>query len=151
MGPLFESPPRPLLKSGLQPLAKYGIHLETIRRRPEQMYTSSDTKLEWPEGGYSLSQIRMKTRGALLNSCLGPLARYGIHQETMGGRWEQVYLPSNSRLDLPGILINGGGAKCGHYSSHSLGHYLCQAWTLDQIWHWCKLLSNVAEYCYQIC
>ena len=54
-------------------------------------------------------------RGALLKSCSGPLARYGTHQETMGGRLEQVYLPSDSRLDLPGeghysswILINGG-------------------------------------------
>ena len=40
--------------------------------------------------------------GALLKSCLGPLARYGTHQETMSGRLEQVYLPSDSRLDLPG-------------------------------------------------
>ena len=39
-GPLFESPPRPLLKSGLQPLSRYGTHQETISRRPEQMYTS---------------------------------------------------------------------------------------------------------------
>ena len=39
----------------------------------------------------------------------------------------------------------------GHYSSRSLGHYLHQAWALGQIWHWSKSLSNVAEYCYQIC
>ena len=37
MGPLFESPPRLFLKSGLQPLARYGTHQETISRRPEQM------------------------------------------------------------------------------------------------------------------
>ena len=47
MGPLFESHLRPLLKSGLQPLDRYGTHQETIRRRPEQMYTPSDTRLEW--------------------------------------------------------------------------------------------------------
>ena len=29
-GPLFESPPRPLLKSDLQPLGRYGTHQETI-------------------------------------------------------------------------------------------------------------------------
>ena len=46
-GPLFESHPRPLLKSGLQPLGRYGTHQETISRRPEQMYTPSDTGLEW--------------------------------------------------------------------------------------------------------
>ena len=45
----------------------------------------------------------------------------------------------------------GGGSKCGHYSSHSLGHYLRQAWALGQIWHWSKSLSNVAGYCYKIC
>ena len=39
MGPLFESPPRPLLKSGLQPLGRYGTHQETIGMRHEQIYT----------------------------------------------------------------------------------------------------------------
>ena len=29
-GPLFESPPRPLLKSDLQPLGRYGTHQESI-------------------------------------------------------------------------------------------------------------------------
>ena len=42
----------------------------------------------------------MSAHGALLKSCLGPLARYDTHQEIMGGRLEQVYLPSDSRLDL---------------------------------------------------
>ena len=76
--------------------------------------------------------------GALLKSCLGLLARYGTHQETMSGRLEQVYLPSYSRLDLLGerplfqLDFNKWweGAKCGHYSSHSLDHYLRQAWAL---------------------
>ena len=44
--PLFESPPRPLLKSGPQPLGRYGTHQETISRKPEQMYTLPDTRLE---------------------------------------------------------------------------------------------------------
>ena len=101
----------------------------------------------------------MNAQGALLESSLGPLARYSTHQETMSGRLEQVYLPSDSRLDLPGegplfkLDFNKWweGAKYGHYSSRSLGHYLHQAWALGQIWHWSKSLSNVAEYCYQIC
>ena len=46
MQPMFESFPGPLLKSGLGSLARYGNHQETINRRPEQMYTSSDTRLE---------------------------------------------------------------------------------------------------------
>ena len=40
-GPLFESPTKPLLKSGLQPLGRYGTHQETVSRRPEQMYEYS--------------------------------------------------------------------------------------------------------------
>ena len=34
-GPLFESPTRQLLKSGLQPLGRYGTHQETVSKRPE--------------------------------------------------------------------------------------------------------------------
>ena len=77
MGLLFKSAPRLLLKSGLRPLARYGTCQATISRRPEQMYTSSDTRLKWPGEG--------------------PL--FGSH--------------SHKR----------GRAKCGHCSSHLLGHY----------------------------
>ena len=45
-GPLFESPLRSLLKSGLQPLGRYGTHQETVSMKPEQMYTLPDTRLE---------------------------------------------------------------------------------------------------------
>ena len=131
-------------------LAKYGTHQETISRRPEQLYTPSDTRLEWPEEGLLFELDSNKCSGGITEVMLGPLAIYGSHQETMGGRLEQVYLPSDSRLDLPeeGPLFElecdkwweGGGAKCGHYSSHSLDHYLRQAWALGQIWHWCKSL-----------
>ena len=66
----------------------------------------------------------MNAQGALLKSCLGPLAKHGTHHETMSGRLEQVYLPSDSKLDLPGERDFNkwweGKAKCGHYSSHSL-------------------------------
>ena len=49
MQPLFESFLGPLLKSGVGPLARYGNHQEIISIRLKQMYTSSDTRLEWPE------------------------------------------------------------------------------------------------------
>ena len=55
MQPLFESFPGSLLKSGMRPLARYGNHQEVINRRLEQMYTSSDTKLEWP-----IIRVRLK-------------------------------------------------------------------------------------------
>ena len=48
---LFKSFPGPLLKSGMGPLARYNNHQEIINRRPEQMYTSFDTRLEWPRHG----------------------------------------------------------------------------------------------------
>ena len=85
-------------------MAKYGTHQETISRRPEQ-YIPSDTRLEWPEKGLLLESDSNEWSGgggALLKSCFGPLIRYGTHQETMSGRLEQVYLPSDSRLDLSG-------------------------------------------------
>ena len=43
---LFKSFPGPLLKSGVGPLSRYGNHQEIISRRLEQVYTSSDTRLE---------------------------------------------------------------------------------------------------------
>ena len=93
-GPLFESPPRSLLKSSLQPLGRHGTHQEIISRKPEQMYTLSDTILECLGEGLlfkldSNKRWRAKMQpifesfpGPLLKSGVGPLARYGNHQET---------------------------------------------------------------------
>ena len=61
-GPLFESPPRPLMKSGLQPLGRDFTHQETISRRPEQMYTPSDTRLEWLKEGKLDSNKRWRAK-----------------------------------------------------------------------------------------
>ena len=47
---MFEFP-GPLLKSGVGPSARYGDHQEVISGSLEQMYTSSDTRLEWPRDG----------------------------------------------------------------------------------------------------
>ena len=75
-GALFESPPRPLLKSGLQPLGRCGTHQETIIRRPEQVYLPSDPIFEWPGKGplFEFNLIRV-TPGPLFMSGLWPLAR----------------------------------------------------------------------------
>ena len=66
------------------------------------MYTSSDTRLEWPGEGLlfkldSNKRWRAKMQsifesfpGPLLNSGVGPLARYGNHQETISRRPEQT-------------------------------------------------------------
>ena len=61
----------------------------------------------------------MNAQRGIIEVMLGALARYGTNQETMNGRLEQVYLPSDSRLDLPGkeplfeldFNINGGRGK----------------------------------------
>ena len=75
MGPLFESPPGPLLKSGMGPLARYSNHQEIINRRPEQMYTSFDTRLEWPREGplfeLDLNKRRGPKRGHYSSQLLG--------------------------------------------------------------------------------
>ena len=47
MQPLLESFPGPLLKSGVGQSARCGNHQEIVSRRLEQMYASSETKLEW--------------------------------------------------------------------------------------------------------
>ena len=110
---LFESPPRPLLKLSLRPLDRYGTHQETISRRPEQMYTPSDTGLEWLGEGPLFKSVSNRRRGSklrvlfkpfpgpLLKIDLGPLFRYGTHQ-TINWRSEQVYLPSDPKLEWPG-------------------------------------------------
>ena len=113
MQPIFESFPGPLLKSGVGPLARYGNNQETISRRPEQMYTSSDTRLEWLGDGPLFESDSNKRQGAkmgplfespprpLVKSGLQSLFRYGTYQ-TISGRLEQVYLPSDPRLEWPG-------------------------------------------------
>ena len=62
MQQLFESFPGPLLKSGMGPLARYDNHQEIISRRLEQMYTSSDTRLECLGRGHYLSGTQINAR-----------------------------------------------------------------------------------------
>ena len=124
-GPIFESFPGPRLKSGVGPSARYGNHQETISRRPEQMYISSDTRLEWLGEGPLFESDSNKRQGAqmgplfespprpLLKSGLQPLFRYGTHQ-TISGRLEQVYLPFDPTLEWPeeGPLFELNLNKC---------------------------------------
>ena len=193
------------MKSGMGPLARYSNHQEIVNRRPEQMYTSFDTRLEWPREG-SLFELELNKRwdpkwghyssqllghyesqaywpvdrcgtcqetisrrlehmstpwlregplyksvsnkckgvqtvasiqvisGPLLNSGLRRLFRYGTHQ-AINGKLELVHLPSYLILEWPeeGPLFQlelkkMQGPICDHYSSHPLGHYLCQVW-----------------------
>ena len=69
MQPIFESFPGPLLKPGVGPLARYGNHQEIISRRFEQMYTSSDTRLELPGEGPLFESDSNKRQGGKM----GPL------------------------------------------------------------------------------
>ena len=77
------------------------------------MYTPSDTGLEWLEEGPLYKSVSNKHQGVqtaatiqvisgpLLKSGLGLLFRYGTHQ-TINGRLEQVYLPTDPILKWPG-------------------------------------------------
>ena len=49
-------------------LGQYGNHQETINRRPEQMYTSSNTKLECSGRGHYSSRAQINAGGQM-----GPL------------------------------------------------------------------------------
>ena len=111
-GPLFKSPPRPLLNSGLWPLDKYGTCQETISRRSEQRilhlaqgwndlgrgHSSSRSRIN---AGFRLWLLFKSFVEPLLKSGLGSLSRYGTYQ-TINGRLEQVYLPSDPRLEWAG-------------------------------------------------
>ena len=66
MGPLFESPPGLLLTSDMRPLDRHGTHQKTISRRPEQMYSPSDTGLGMAWGGSLFTSVSNKRRGAKL-------------------------------------------------------------------------------------
>ena len=63
------------------------------------MYTSSDTRLEWPGERLLFESDSNKRRGPkigpLFESPPGPL----FHQETISRRPEQMYTPSNKRLE----------------------------------------------------
>ena len=112
MQPLFKLSPGPLLKSGLGPLARCCTHKGSISRPREHVYLSPDQDWDDLQRCHYLSQTRVNTRGQnvatiqvshgqLLKSGLGHLARYGTHQETMSGRPEEKYLPSDQRLEWP--------------------------------------------------
>ena len=113
-GPQFESPSRPLLKSGLQLLDRYGAHQEAVSRRSVQMYTPSDTRLEWLGEGLlfkldsnkcwraKMQPIFESFPDPLLKSGVGPLAGYGNHQEIISRRLEQMYTSSDTRFEWPG-------------------------------------------------
>ena len=66
MGPLYESPPGLLLTSDMRPLDRHGTHQKTISRRPEQMYSPSDTGLGMAWGGSLFTSVSNKRRGAKL-------------------------------------------------------------------------------------
>ena len=78
MGPLFESPLRPLLKLSLQPMPGYGTCQETISRRHEQM----QLKIEMAWGGAIILVRLQQTPGAkmgpLFESPLRPLMKSGL-------------------------------------------------------------------------
>ena len=100
---LFKSFSRPLLKSSMGPLARYSNHQEIVNRRPEQMYTSFDTRLEWHRER-SLFELHLNKRPktgplfesaprSLLKSGLLPVDRCGTCQETISRRLEHMYTP----------------------------------------------------------
>ena len=47
------------------PMVSYGTHQETIRTRPEHIYTPSDTRSEWPGEGPLFESDSNKMRGRI--------------------------------------------------------------------------------------
>ena len=94
-------------------MEELGTHQKTKSRRPEQMYSPSDTALRMAWGGSLFTSVSNKHRGAklrilfkafsgpLLKSGMGPLARYSNHQEIVNRRPEQMYTSFDTRLEWP--------------------------------------------------
>ena len=111
MQPIFESFPG-IIEVRHGPLARYGNNQETLSRRPEQMYTSTDTRLEWLGDGPLFESDSNKRQGAQNEATIRVtsqaiikvrpvvLVQYGTNQ-TISGRLELVYLPSDPRLEWP--------------------------------------------------
>ena len=100
------------------PVARYSNHQEIINRRPEQLYTSSDTRLEWPREAPLFDLDSNKRRGPKwdhfkshpkpsLKSGLLPLERYGTCHETISGRL------------IPHLTQGWNGLGRGHYRNRS--------------------------------
>ena len=105
MGPLFESPPGPLLTSDMQPLDRYGTHQKTISRRPEQMYSPSDTGLGMAWGGSLFTSVSNKRRGTklrlLFKSFSGPLLNQAW------GPWPDIVITRKSETgDLNRCILH---------------------------------------------
>ena len=95
--------------------------------------------------------------GPLLKSGLGLLFRYGTNQ-TINGRFEQVYLPSDPILEWPveGPLFQLDLKKCRGQNVCTIrvtpwAIIYVRSEALGQVRYQCKSLSYVAEYLYQIC
>ena len=64
MQPLFKLSSGPLLKSGLEHMARYSTHQKTIGGRPEQVYLSFDQDCKDLGRGCYLSQTQINASGS---------------------------------------------------------------------------------------
>ena len=166
MQPLLKSSPGPLLKLGLSPWSVMVPRRKTKCRKPEQMYTLSDTRLEWPEEGPLFWSDSNKHQEAemgpfseshfrpLLKSCLQPLVRYGTCQETISRRPEQTYTPNDTRMKWPGEgplfeldLTECRGSECGALFMSGLGPLASHPdLTHSRTFVFCNILFNIQEF-----
>ena len=104
-----------------------------------------------------MGPLSESTPRPLLKSSLHPLFRYDRHPPDH--KWEtseQVYLPSDPRLEWPGEgpLIKLNLNKCWGQNVDTIRVtpgpiFMSEAWALGQVRHQCKSLSYAAEYVYQ--
>ena len=136
------------------PLGQYCIYQETVSRRPEQVYLPLDQDCNDLERGHYLSRTRINAwdksaatirviPGPLLKSDLRPLARYGTHQETIGGTPEQMYIPSDQDWIGPARRHYSSRTRINTGGRQNAARVRVIPWTitevrpvaLSQIWH----------------
>ena len=85
-----------IIDSGLRPLDRYGAHQESISRRPEQMYTPSDTRLEWlGEGPLFESDSNKRWRA----KCSHYLSQAWAIIEARPGAFVQIWNPPDHKCE----------------------------------------------------
>ena len=90
----------------------------------------------------NMRQLFEAPPGPFFKSCLGPLAIYGTHQETISGRLEQSYLLSDQDWNglgrgryLSQTQVNAGGRNAATIRVKSWAIIEVRPAALAQIWH----------------
>ena len=89
------------------PLARCSNHQEIINKRPEQIYTSFDTRLEWPREGplleLDLNKCRDSKRGHYSSHATSALFKGELQRENKLISYERAFKKLENDMYIAGI------------------------------------------------